>query len=297
MKQKLVLCGIVGMAIVLMLNLVVSCKSAVEDKPVITVSIQPQKFFLEKIVGDRMTVECLLANGGNPESFEPTLAHLLSLEKSMAYFKIGNMGFESAVIDKVRGNNPGLKIYDNSSGVELLTGTHGECCGHHHHHGHSHDIDPHTWSSVKNARIIAGNMYCAVVELDSLNKEFYTENYGRFVAELDSIDGVITGLLHDKRGAAFVVWHPSLSYFARDYGLEQISIGSEGKEASARQMQAQLDDAREHDARVFFFQKDYDSRQASVVCEQTGIGVTPINPLSYEWDKEILMIANAIASK
>lgn len=297
MKCKLILYGIVCAVIVLVSNALTSCKNTVEEKPVITVSIQPQKFFLEKIVGDRMTVKCLLANGGNPESYEPSLTHLLDVEKSKAYFKIGNMGFENTIIDRVRNNSPELKIYDNSLGVELLTGTHGECCGHHHHHGHSHDVDPHTWSSVRNARIIAGNMYRAVVELDAGNEDFYKTNYDRFIAELDSIDGVITGLLQNKRGAAFVVWHPSLSYFARDYGLEQISIGSEGKESSVKQMQIRLDEAREHDARVFFFQKDYDSRQASVVCEQTGIDITPINPLSYEWDKEIVMIADAIASK
>ncbi len=281
----------------LVLCVTVSCGRKIEEKPVITVSIQPQKFFLEKIVGDKMTVKCLLANGGNPESYEPSLAHLLNLEKSRAYFKIGNIGFESAIINRVHNNNPDLKIYNNSDGIDLLVGTHGECCNHHHHHGDNHDVDPHTWSSVKNARVIVGNMYRAVVELDSVNETYYTGNYNRFIAELDSIDRTITVLLQDKQGTAFVVWHPSLSYFARDYGLEQISVGQEGKESSVQQMQARLDEAREHNARVFFFQKDFDSRQASVVCEQTGVELTSINPLNYEWDKEIVMIANAIASK
>lgn len=280
---------------------VVSCGGKSHDrKPVITVSIQPQKFFLEKIVGEKMDVKCLLANGGNPESYEPSLTHLMNLEESEAYFKIGNIGFESAIIDRVRNNNPDLKIYDNSEGVALLTGTHGACCGEHGHghgHNHSHEVDPHTWSSVKNARIIAANMYRTVVELDPDNEKYYTVNYNRFDAELDSIDRVITAMLAGKQGTAFVVWHPSLSYFARDYGLVQVSIGREGKESSVQQMQSQLDEAKEHNARVFFFQRDFDSRQASSVCEQTGVEIVSINPLSYEWDTEIIAIADAIATK
>ncbi len=282
-------------AILLMTMCVVSCGVKPQEKPLITVSLQPQKFFLEKIVGDKMDVKCLLANGGNPETYEPSLTHLLNLEKSEAYFRIGNVGFETAIIERVRNNNPDLKIYDNSEGISLLIGTHGNC--NHHHHGHAHGADPHTWSSVKNAKIIASNMFKAVVEIDPENEKYYTLNYGKFSDSLDSLDNEITRLLADSRGASFVVWHPSLSYFARDYGLEQISVGAEGKESSVQNMQAQLDEAKAHNAKVFFFQKDFDSRQASVVSEQVGVEIIPINPLNYEWDKEIMSIANAIASK
>ena len=58
------------------------------------------------------------------------------------------------------------------------------------------------------------------------------------------------------------VWHPSLSYFARDYGLEQISLGTEGKEMSAKSLTEAIDKARDKGVGVFFFQKEYDSRQA-----------------------------------
>ena len=74
-----------------------SAKS-VFDKPVITVSIQPQKYMLEKIAGDKWDIKCLLSNSADPESFDPGMTHLLNLENSKAYFKIGNIPFESAII-------------------------------------------------------------------------------------------------------------------------------------------------------------------------------------------------------
>lgn len=267
-----------------------SCTSASTSKPTITVSIQPQKYMLEKIVGDKWEIKCLLSNGANPESYDPSLTHLLNLENSKAYFRIGNVAFESAIINKVQNNNPGLKLFDNSEGISLIRGTHS--------HGdveHASDIDPHTWTSVKNAKTIASNMYKAVVDLDPENKAYYSRNFKNFLSSLDSLDREISQKLQPYRGSAFVVWHPSLSYFARDYGLEQISLSPEGKEASVKMMQSTIDKAIDRDVKTLFFQKDIDSRQAQVANEQIKAEIVNINPLNYEWDKEMRSIANAIS--
>lgn len=268
----------------------VSCARNIDSKPVITVSIQPQKYFLEKIAGDRWEVKCLLSNGANPESYDPAMTHLLNLESSKAYFRMGNIPFESAIINKVHNNNPALRIYNNSDGIEIISGTHS--------HGdikHTDAPDPHTWTSVKNARIIARNMYEAMTDLDPEHKNTYSKNYRNLIQSLDSLDASLDSILSPCRGKAFVVWHPSLSYFARDYGLRQISLSSEGKEASVNMMQEAVDSARASGAEVLFFQKEIDSRQAETANEQIGTEMVSINPLSYNWNKEIINIANAIA--
>ncbi len=272
---------------------VVSCSTRTVQKPVITVSIQPQKYLLEQIVGDKIDVRCLLANGGNPENYEPSLTHLMNLEGSEAYFQIGNIGFESAIIDRIRNNNPDLKIFNTSDSIMLIIGTHGECTA----HGHSHEVDPHTWSSVRNGKIIAANMYKAMINMDPANEKTYTKNYSRLVAHLDSLDSRIDSMLSGRQGSAFMVWHPSLSYFARDYGLEQISIGVEGKEASVQRIQSKIDDAKRHNAKIFFAQKDFDSRQASVISREIGAKIIDINPLNYQWEDELYGVAVALASE
>jgi zinc transport system substrate-binding protein len=140
-------------------------------------------------------------------------------------------------------------------------------------------------------------MYKAVVDVDPDNAKIYTRNYNGLMARLDSIDSRIDSLLSHKRGTAFMVWHPSLSYFARDYGLEQISIGVEGKEVSVQLIQEKIDEAKAHKATVFFTQKDFDSRQAAVISRETDADVIAINPLNYEWEKELYEIAVTLASK
>lgn len=285
--------SVAAILIVAFCMILTACVADDSRKPIVTVSILPQKYFLEKIVGDKYDVKCLLSLGANPESYEPAITHLVNVEDSEAYFCIGNIGFESAIIDKVRANNPDIKILNCSDGIDLMVGTHG------HSHGDkacNHEIDPHTWSSVRNAKIIATNMYRAIVDMNPENKRYYTENYDGLIAELDSLDARISQILHPKRGMAFLVWHPSLSYFARDYNLRQITIGQEGKESSVNTLRHHIDHAREDGVKVFFFQKEFDTRQAQVVNEQIGAKMVTINPLNYEWDKEMLVIANAIAS-
>ena len=294
MKKYLLLSLVVCMAL-----FVQSCGSKDAQKTTITVSLEPQKYFLDKIVGDKIDVECLLANGANPENYEPSMENLMQLERSAAYVKMGNVGFEQVLVDKLKQNNTSLKVYDASKGIDLVMGTH-DCCEHHDHHGHHHHeatADPHTWTSVKNAKVIAKNMYDVVLEVDPENKDYYKTNYDNLVASLDSLDNYATKKLADVKGCSFLVWHPSLSYFARDYGLNQITIGQIGKELSAMQMQEQIDKARNSKAHVFFFQKEYDSRQASVLNEQVCTKMITINPLSYDWEDEIRRIVDAIASK
>lgn len=266
-------------------------------KPVLTVSIQPQRYFLERIVGDKYDVLCLLTQGSNPESYEPGFNHLINLERSKAYFRMGNIGFELAILDKIKNNNPDLIIVDTSKNIELLKGTHGGAHSHNHSHGHSHEVDPHVWTSVPNAKIIVENMYKALIEIDSRNKKYFTRNYETLLAELSELELEMSQKLDSVECRAFAVWHPSLSYFARDYGLEQISMEYDGKEVPASVLKHEIDIVREHGVKVLFYQKEFDSRQIQTINEQLGTEMIEINPMSYEWTAEMRKIADALTRR
>jgi len=267
-----------------------SCKhsSAPEEKPIITVSIEPQRWLLERIVGDRMNVRTLMARGGNPESYEPTFSHLAELERSRCYMKVGNLGFETAMVEKIKSELPELKIVDTSDSIELITDA----------HGHDHGIDPHVWSSATNARIMARNMLDAVTDIDPEGTPVYRANYRRLTAAIDSVDSICANMLLPMKGNAFLVWHPSLSYFARDYGLHQISVGAEGKEHSVSDTRDVVDYLKADSAVVFLIQKDFDTAKAGTIAKDyAGIRISSINPLNYEWDTELLQTAGAIAGR
>ena len=260
-----------------------------EEACVITVSILPQKYFLEKIVGDRFDVKCMLDKGGNPETYEPSMSYMMNLEKSDAYFLMGNIGFELSIRSKIKEYNPDIRVYDVSEGIELISGSH------HFDADDKEGIDPHIWTSVANARVIIKNMLDDVVKLDPEHKAEYESNYRDFDRELSEFQDSIALRLQPVKGVAFVVWHPALSYFARDYGLEQISLEYDGKEVPVKYMEKKVAYAVSRKPSVFFFQKGMDTNQARTVNAQIGTRLVEINPLGYDWKSEIMKIADALS--
>lgn len=266
--------------------LLVCCTERNPERNALTVSIPQQKFLLESIVGDKYKVRSLLSNGGDPETYDPTMTNLLNIERSMAYFRVGGIGFEDAIAEKIRVSCPNLPMIDTSVGIERIVGSHGS----------ETEEDPHVWTSVPNAKIMASNMLEALRKLDQPNIHVYEKNYKALVARLDSVEAVLQGYADSAPSKAFVVWHPSLSYFARDYGLTQIALGSENKEMSANSIRTQIDLAKSSGAKVLFTQKDIDARQVEVIEKELGLPSVAINPMAEDWMGEMLTIGAAIAN-
>lgn len=291
MKNKLII-GIVLLGIFTFSN----CKSPDKnDIQTLTVTIEPQKCFLETIVGEHYKVNCIISSGMNPESADFTPAQMMSLDKSVAYFKIGYLGIENALIGKVIPNNPTIKIVDCSNGIEPIGEAHihdehGAC---EHHEGHQGG-DPHTWSSVKSAKIIAENMYNALLEIDKANEADYTINYKKLIAEFDRTDSIIKSHLDKSSAKAFIIYHPALSYFAEEYGLTQYSIETDGKNPSPSQLKELIDRAKKENVKVVFIQEEFDTKNAETVAEAIGGKTVSINLMSYNWSDEMIKIAKAL---
>lgn len=49
-----------------------------EAKPVITVTIEPQRYFTEAIAGDKFTVVSMVPKGSSPETYDPIPQQLVS---------------------------------------------------------------------------------------------------------------------------------------------------------------------------------------------------------------------------
>lgn len=263
------------------------------------VSVEPQRALLQEIVGDRHRVVALLAKGANPETFEPTMKNRIALDDALAYFSTGLMPFEQRLAQ-----NATAPVVDCSAGIELIYGTHGHCHDHDaddcdgHHDGHGGmTADPHIWVSVRNARVMARTMTDEMCRLEPENADYYRDNYQRLDFRLDSLDrafaATLDALPRDCR--AFAVWHPSLSYFARDYGLQQIAVGFENKEVSPQHIARMTEQARANNVTLLFFQADLDSRQAETLNAAMGTRMVTINPLAYDWSHQLGIVTDALA--
>ena len=259
------------------------------EKPVITVTLEPLRYFTEAIAGDCFEVVSMVPKGSSPESYDPTPQQLVNLSKSQAYLRIGYIGFEQAWMKKLEANYPTMKVYDTSKGVELIR-EEGHYHGDHYHEG---GVEPHIWNSTQNASVIADNIYAALCELDADHQPEYKQRLDSLKQVIARTDADVRTLLANA-DSTFLIYHPALSYFARDYGLHQISIEEGGKEPSPATLKTLIETCRREGAQVIFVQQEFDQRNAQLIADELGIEIVPINPLSHDWAEEMIRVASAL---
>lgn len=282
----------------LFLFFVVGCNSVKDDTPAISVTIEPQRYFVEKITGNNFKVNTIVPPGTSPESYDPTPSQMVALGKSLLYFKVGYLGFENAWGKTLEENNTNVKVVNTSNEIVLIEGDEHfiEIGEHQHHDGHDHQgVDPHIWSSPKSALIMAENMLNALVEIDVENQKVYRDNFTTLRAEIIEVDKKITSLLENAPVKSFIIYHPALGYFARDYNLTQYSIEFEGKNPSPQQLKQMIDFAKKQGIKTIFVQKGFDMKNAESLAKEVGASIHSIDPLSYDWSDEMINIAQILS--
>lgn len=109
------------------------------NKPTVTVTIEPYRYFVNQIAGDDVNVNVMVPAGSSPETYEPSAKQMMELSHSVIYFKVGEIGFEKTWMEKLHKNAPKMKIVDTSERIESAKTKSGY-------------VDPHTWMSVDNAK-------------------------------------------------------------------------------------------------------------------------------------------------
>jgi zinc transport system substrate-binding protein len=271
-----------------------SCRTVGEtvDKPVISVSIIPQQYFVEQLAGDLVEINVMIPPGASPATYEPTVSQLGKLDRSAVYMRIGYVGFEQSWMDKIIGVNPGMKIVDLSEGVEIIREDAGEGEDHpgHSHHG----TDPHIWMSIVNARIIARNIQKELMLLFPGEKEDLLARYDRFSLSLDSLHLAITSKLEGIENRKFMIYHPALTYFARDYSLEQLSLEIDGKSPSPMHLKEMTDLANVNQISKILIQTQFDRKNAEILARETGAEIIQFDPLDLQWGDQMRYIAEQL---
>lgn len=262
------------------------------EPPVVVVSIPPLKYFVERIGGDKVSVECLAPASADPETFEPSMAQLRKASKAGLLLTVGLLPFEEKVSEAISASNPDIRIEELYHSLDLIEGTH----DHGHHHDSHGNYDPHIWTSLRNARTLARNTFDALVAISPADSLYFKARLDALDHRLDSLDRAISMRLAPAMGKTILVWHPSLSYFSRDYGLKQLAVGHEHKESSITGLKDRLDLARREKPLVFFYQREYDSRQAQSITEATGLEPVTIAPLSADIEQAVIKAADAVAA-
>ena len=251
---------------------------SVKEKPVISVSILPYKYFAERIAGDNFEIQVITPPGVSPETYEPTPKQIKDLSNSVIFFVNGNLIFEDHIIDKSEKRSETLTV-DLSKDIDLIAGEvvdHGD-------HVHLHGIDPHHWLSPAEVRIQINTILKTLLEFDPDNKEMYMANYEDFTKDIDKLDNHIKGLLAHSPIKTFLIYHPAFTYFARTYGLEQIALESDGKEPTGSHIKNIIDVARKLNIHTILVQSQFNTASAEVVAAEISGKIEILNPLEEDW--------------
>ena len=280
--------------ILILLPVLFSCHTAQkkQGEKIVFASILPLQYFTDQITGKSYTCEVMVPPGVGPETYNPTPRQMAEMSRAGAYFANGFLGFEEAYLDKFQSINPGLIFVNTSIGVELI---HAEG----HNHGdqqHEKGVDPHTWSSPDGARIIARNIFNGMAKIDPNNREKFQVNLDKLLAKIDSVDKEVKAILTNIPSRTFMVFHPALGYYARQYGLEQLSIEFEGKVPTPKHVQNIVLQAKVQKIAYIMIQKEFDVENAEIISNETGSKVIQIDPLAYNWPLEMISLARKMAA-
>ena len=251
-----------------------------EPSNTIFVSIAPLKPIVEGIVGDDFTVSVIVPQGAAPETFEPTPKQLSEIENAKFIFSVGLLDFEKNLVQRISKSGQIVELY---KGVELMQGT----CS----HGHKHGVDPHIWCSPKSLGTIAYKAISADMP-DSLH---YAENYNKLCVKVLELEEEVAEIFHSGKQSAFIIYHPALTYLARDYDLKQIAIEEHGKEPSVRRIGEIIEYARKEGIKRVLYQSELPASSVEAICKDSGAQAVEINPLAEDIFANIRTITTLIA--
>lgn len=262
-------------------------KDSADGRMQVAVSYDAHRMLLESIGGERVEATSLLPAGADPETYEPSISSLKKLRGCRLYLTTFTPGYEENLAQKIKSGFPDIQTVDLSRGIIKITGTHTL----HDEHGHCADItDPHLLSSVRNAKIISDNILNILISTDSAGKDYYTARHKALTARLDSLDRALAASVSGK---AFVVLHPSLSYFARDYDMTQIPLGSAGKESSPAALKKALSQAKSLHPMLMIVEHGTVTPQTKAEADYLGIPIVQFRQNDYNWAEDIQTLGKA----
>lgn len=249
------------------------------------VSIPPQKFFLQRLLGEKIRVHSMVPNGARPDTFEPSVADIQRLAGAQLFFLLG-LPYERLWVPVFARQFPDLQVVACCPGVDLISSG-GDDPDHLH--------DPHVWTSPRQALRLAQMMAGTLTEHYPEHQGRIAENLQGLEQELLELDRLLRVCLPRAGTGIIIVAHPSLSYLARDYGLRQISLESHGREIGSAQLLELIALARRESIRSVYVQPQFSQHVARTLAESIDAQLLSIDPLAEDYLRAMREIVRTVS--
>jgi zinc transport system substrate-binding protein len=274
---------IVILVLLLLAPLLCGCVSQGESpsgKVNVVTTIAPLSEFILAVGGDRVEVAVLVPPGAEPHTYEPTPSQMKDVATADLYVMNG-AGIEFWM-DKVLAVNKNMVVIDSSEGAVILQES-------------ADEIDPHIWTSLRNAARQVDNICSGLIQVDPEYSDYYARNRDEYLEKLKALDGELNQTFAARTGKTFIVYHPAWTYFARDYNLVQVPLLEHEKEPGPRYLASVIDLARENNITTIFVEPQYNPKSAEVIAREMKASIEVLDPLGQNYLENMRYAGSEIA--
>ncbi len=270
----------------LLLALMTSCttKKSDEGSERVSVSMPAVAYFVDRLTDKEVDVNVMVEQSTGHSTYTPRPAQMVDLAESKAFLAIGPLDFELAWKDRMLSSAPQMTWYDLSHGIDLIE---------EHHHDEHAGADPHYWLSPKQVAPMLSNLAESLRSLFPDKTQTVDSALQATLADVRSIDSELDSLAA-RSDKAFMIYHPALSYLARDYGLRQFEVEKDGNAATPQTYMRQIDEARAAGARVVFIQQGAGNDKVEQAAKALDARTVELSPEQYDWLDIMHTIVNAL---
>lgn len=275
-------------ALIAALAVAVTCFSACRNeektdlgKIKISVTIAPEKEFVESVCGSLAEVNVIVPPGADPESFDPSIDDVKAFSDADIYFTIGMPSEENSILPMVGKDTQIIHLEDavNEKIPDIYIGS---------------ERDPHIWLSCDRAVYMTEAIRDTLIAFDPENSGIYTQNATNYIEELNKAKSYATEMLSSLSDRDIIVFHPAFGYFADEHNLTMHALEDEGKEATAKELAALIDYARENGIKTIFYQEESGGAQAKAFAKEIDGQAVMLSPLSENYIENYRLIAEKI---
>ena len=127
---------------------------------------------------------------------------------------------------------------------------------------------------------IAKNIKDVLSEKYPEKKDIFEKNYSDFISEINTFNTELKNILSDKKSKIFVIYHPALTYFAKEHNLTQVSVEQEGKEPTAQYLKNVINEIKKNNVKVLLVQPQFPKSSVDLISKEVpGIKIIEFNPL------------------
>lgn len=263
--------------------------SAYADAPHVMVSIKPVHSLVSSVMRGLGKPELLIPGSQSPHSFSLRPSDVRKLRSAQLIVWVGE-DFETPLSHLLESTSDKTRIIElmEQPNMFLLPVRQGGVWENRTHHAidiaqdqQHHNIDPHIWLSLNNAKEIVSIILNALMEIDPENTTHYRTNAYQMLARLDGLDRELSDALSSVRKIPYIVFHDAYQYFEQQYDLHtvgSITLSPE-RQPGARRVHDVHNKLQKLEARCIFSEPQFEPKLLKTIMQGTQVKTGILDPI------------------